>query len=156
MRDTILGTDHGDWSYTYVLAEAERPSQPRLGTSWEADQTRWVDLETVADPAPAPGAAGGLAAAARDAGGPGRQVGVSSGEPHWSVGSDPAGLFSAFLDFYRAKAVEKVLGAAVRGAAVQPRPVRLDPAAAAAPPRAHGAALVRVGVPRRAGGRAAG
>jgi 8-oxo-dGTP diphosphatase len=46
--DTILGTDHGDWSYTYVLAEAERPTDPRLGTSWEADRTRWVDLDRVA------------------------------------------------------------------------------------------------------------
>jgi 8-oxo-dGTP diphosphatase len=46
--DTIVGTDHGEWSYTYVLAEAERPGDPRLGTSWEADRTRWVDLDTVA------------------------------------------------------------------------------------------------------------
>ncbi len=46
--ETILGTDHGDWSYTYVLAEAERPVDPRLGTSWEADRTSWVDLERVA------------------------------------------------------------------------------------------------------------
>ena len=46
--ETIVGTDHGDWSYTYVLAEAERPADPRLGTSWEADRTRWVDLDTVA------------------------------------------------------------------------------------------------------------
>ena len=46
--DTIVGTDHGDWSYTYVLAEADRPDDPRLGTSWEADRTRWVDLRTVA------------------------------------------------------------------------------------------------------------
>ena len=45
--ETIVGTDHGDWSYTYVLAEAERPEDPRLGTSWEADKTRWVDLDTV-------------------------------------------------------------------------------------------------------------
>lgn len=46
--ETIVGTDHGDWSYTYVLAEAERPVDPRLGTSWEADRTRWVDLDRVA------------------------------------------------------------------------------------------------------------
>jgi len=46
--DTILGTDHGDWTYTYVLAEAERPADPRLGTSWEADHTTWVDLDRVA------------------------------------------------------------------------------------------------------------
>jgi ADP-ribose pyrophosphatase YjhB (NUDIX family) len=46
--DTIVGTDHGDWSYTYVLAEAARPDDPRLGTSWEADRTSWVDLDQVA------------------------------------------------------------------------------------------------------------
>jgi uncharacterized damage-inducible protein DinB len=34
---------------------------------------------------------------------------VSSGEPHWTVGADPRQLFSAYLDFYREKAVEKVL-----------------------------------------------
>jgi 8-oxo-dGTP diphosphatase len=45
--DTIVGTDHGDWSYTYVLAEGERPEDPRLGTSWEADRTSWVDLDRV-------------------------------------------------------------------------------------------------------------
>jgi ADP-ribose pyrophosphatase YjhB (NUDIX family) len=47
--DTIVGTDHGDWSYTYVLAESDRPEDPRLGTSWEADRTGWVDLASVAD-----------------------------------------------------------------------------------------------------------
>jgi 8-oxo-dGTP diphosphatase len=46
--DTIPGTDHGDWRYTYVLATTERPQDPRLGTSWEADHTTWVDLDTVA------------------------------------------------------------------------------------------------------------
>jgi 8-oxo-dGTP diphosphatase len=46
--DTIVGTDHDDWSYTYVLAESERPDDPRLGTSWEADHTRWIDLDRVA------------------------------------------------------------------------------------------------------------
>src|SRR3954449_525940 len=45
--ESILGTDHGDWSYTYVLAEAVRPDDPRLGTSWEADRTAWVDLDRV-------------------------------------------------------------------------------------------------------------
>jgi hypothetical protein len=34
---------------------------------------------------------------------------MSSGEPHWTAGSDPSRLFSAYLDFYREKAVEKVL-----------------------------------------------
>jgi uncharacterized damage-inducible protein DinB len=29
-------------------------------------------------------------------------------EPHWTVGSDPRRLFSAYLDFYREKAIEKV------------------------------------------------
>ena len=48
VMDTIAGTDHGDWSYTYVLATAERPDDPRLGTSWEADRTSWVDLDRVA------------------------------------------------------------------------------------------------------------
>jgi 8-oxo-dGTP pyrophosphatase MutT (NUDIX family) len=46
--ETMPGTDHGDWRYTYVLATAERPDDPRLGTSWEAERTRWVDLDTVA------------------------------------------------------------------------------------------------------------
>ena len=31
-----------------------------------------------------------------------------SGEPHWTVGSDPAPLFAAYLDFYREKAIDKV------------------------------------------------
>jgi hypothetical protein len=29
-------------------------------------------------------------------------------EPHWTVGSDPAKLFTAYLDFYREKAIAKV------------------------------------------------
>jgi uncharacterized damage-inducible protein DinB len=33
---------------------------------------------------------------------------MTSGEPHWSAGSDPAVLFSRYLDFYRDKAIEKV------------------------------------------------
>ena len=32
-----------------------------------------------------------------------------SGEPHWSQGSEARALFSAYLDFYREKAIEKVL-----------------------------------------------
>ncbi len=47
--DTVIGSDHGTWRYTYVLAEAERPADPALGTSWEADLTRWVSLDTVTD-----------------------------------------------------------------------------------------------------------
>lgn len=48
IEGTVPGTDHGDWRYTYVLATSERPDDPRLGTSWEADHTRWVDLDSVA------------------------------------------------------------------------------------------------------------
>ena len=48
---TLVGTDHGDWSYTYVLATAERPADPELvaagATSWEAERTVWVDLDAV-------------------------------------------------------------------------------------------------------------
>jgi len=33
-----------------------------------------------------------------------------SGEPHWTGGSDPGRLFASYLDFYREKAIEKVLG----------------------------------------------
>jgi 8-oxo-dGTP pyrophosphatase MutT (NUDIX family) len=49
--DTLVGTDHVDWSYTYVLAEGERPTDPELAragsTSWEAARTTWVDLDEV-------------------------------------------------------------------------------------------------------------
>ena len=31
-----------------MLAESARPDDPRLGTSWEADHTKWVDLDRVA------------------------------------------------------------------------------------------------------------
>ena len=34
---------------------------------------------------------------------------MSSGEPHWTLGSDPATLFVGYLDFYREKSIEKVL-----------------------------------------------
>lgn len=48
---TIVGTDHGTWSYTYVVAEAPRPEVAELrvagSTSWEADRTTWVDLDEV-------------------------------------------------------------------------------------------------------------
>lgn len=48
----LTGTDHGTWSYTYVLAEADRPARDLLrsagATSWEADRTTWVDLDQVA------------------------------------------------------------------------------------------------------------
>ena len=47
---TIPGTVHPEWSFTYVLAEAERPDDPVLlgGVTWEADRTMWVDLDEVA------------------------------------------------------------------------------------------------------------
>lgn len=48
---TVVGTDHGTWSYTYVIAEAPRPERAELriagATSWEADRTTWVDLDLV-------------------------------------------------------------------------------------------------------------
>lgn len=45
----VPGTVHPEWSYTYVLAELTRPEQDELpGESWEAHQTRWVDLDEVA------------------------------------------------------------------------------------------------------------
>lgn len=48
---TIVGTDHGTWSYTYVVAEGPRPAVAELrvagSTSWEADRTTWVDLDRV-------------------------------------------------------------------------------------------------------------
>ena len=48
---TAPGLRHPEWSYTYVLAEAERPDDPELpgGFTWEADRTMWVDLDVVAD-----------------------------------------------------------------------------------------------------------
>ena len=51
VTSTLVGTDHGDWSYTYVVAEGARPEHPELAvagsTSWEADRTTWVDLDRV-------------------------------------------------------------------------------------------------------------
>ena len=46
---TVPGLQHPEWSYTYVLAETERPEDPDLpgGTSWEADRTTWIDLDAV-------------------------------------------------------------------------------------------------------------
>ena len=38
---------------------------------------------------------------------------MSTVEPHWSVGSDPAMLFGSYLDFYREKAIEKLLSLSV-------------------------------------------
>ncbi len=47
---TVPGLRHPEWSYTYVLAESERPENPDLpgGLTWESDRTMWVDLEAVA------------------------------------------------------------------------------------------------------------
>src|SRR3954451_4653610 len=47
---TIPGTQHPDWTYTYVLAETPRPREPVLtggAMRWEAQQTGWVELEVV-------------------------------------------------------------------------------------------------------------
>lgn len=48
---SILGTDHGDWTYTYVVAETERPQTAELVSAgsmrWEAETTTWVDLDRV-------------------------------------------------------------------------------------------------------------
>lgn len=48
---TVLGLRHPEWSYTYVLAEAERPDDPDLpgGMTWEADRTMWIDVDAVPD-----------------------------------------------------------------------------------------------------------
>lgn len=46
---TFVGTEHADWTYTYVLAETLRPADPVVtsGDSWESDGARWFDLEAV-------------------------------------------------------------------------------------------------------------
>ena len=46
---TFVGTEHPDWSYTYVLVEAPRPEDPHVPHSggWESDGARWVDLAAV-------------------------------------------------------------------------------------------------------------
>ncbi len=41
------GVDHGDWSYTYVLALACRPRQPLSGNA-ESEQLRWLAPQDVA------------------------------------------------------------------------------------------------------------
>jgi 8-oxo-dGTP diphosphatase len=48
---TVLGLNHPEWSYTYVLAEADRPDNPDLpgGMTWEADRTMWIDIDAVSD-----------------------------------------------------------------------------------------------------------
>ena len=42
----IVGTDHGDWTYTYVLAETERTDEG-FWSGWEAETTLWADREDV-------------------------------------------------------------------------------------------------------------
>ncbi|MCW2827021.1 MAG: hydrolase [Marmoricola sp.] len=46
---TVAGLRHPEWSYTYVLAQVERPDDPYLpgGLNWESDRTMWVDLDAV-------------------------------------------------------------------------------------------------------------
>ena len=46
----LPGTSHPEWTYTYVLVEAERPADPVVsrGGGWESDGARWVDLDDVA------------------------------------------------------------------------------------------------------------
>lgn len=47
---TIPGTQHPEWSYTYVLAETPRPGRAVLrgaDETWESDQTMWIDLAAV-------------------------------------------------------------------------------------------------------------
>ena len=36
---------HPEWTYTYVLVEGPRPTDPVLsrGPTWESDGARWVD-----------------------------------------------------------------------------------------------------------------
>lgn len=43
---TLVGVDHGDWRYTYVLAAATSELSPRALTA-ESDDVRWVDLAQV-------------------------------------------------------------------------------------------------------------
>jgi 8-oxo-dGTP diphosphatase len=47
---TVPGLQHPEWTYTYVLAQSERPEDPDLpgGITWEADRTTWIDLDAVA------------------------------------------------------------------------------------------------------------
>ena len=56
---TVPGLQHPEWSYTYVLAESERPEDPDLpgGLTWEADRTMWIDLDDVSRFALHPGLA---------------------------------------------------------------------------------------------------
>jgi 8-oxo-dGTP diphosphatase len=46
--DTWVGTDHGVWSYTYVIALVIGDVDPRVTTP-ESDELAWVDLDDVPD-----------------------------------------------------------------------------------------------------------
>lgn len=48
---TFVGTEHPEWTYTYVLVEAPRPADPVVssGLHWESDGAEWVDLARVPD-----------------------------------------------------------------------------------------------------------
>jgi 8-oxo-dGTP diphosphatase len=53
---TIPGTVHPEWSYTYVLAETARGEADDVpGGNYEAQETRWVDLDRVDELALHPG-----------------------------------------------------------------------------------------------------
>jgi ADP-ribose pyrophosphatase YjhB (NUDIX family) len=47
---TFVGTEHPEWTYTYVLVETPRPPDPVVSTGlgWESDGAEWVDLPDVA------------------------------------------------------------------------------------------------------------
>jgi len=47
---TVVGMQHPEWTYTYVVAETVRPEHPELShpATWEAERTAWVDLAEVA------------------------------------------------------------------------------------------------------------
>ena len=46
---TFVGTEHPEWTYTYVLVEAPRAADPVFspGAGWESDGAEWVDLGEV-------------------------------------------------------------------------------------------------------------
>ncbi|MGA8994684.1 MAG: NUDIX domain-containing protein [Nocardioidaceae bacterium] len=49
VREVVVGTDHPEWRYSYVLAETTRPAVARLpdSGSWESQGATWVDLAAV-------------------------------------------------------------------------------------------------------------
>lgn len=48
---TFPGTVHPEWTYSYVLVEADRPENAFVshGLGWESDGAMWVDLAAVED-----------------------------------------------------------------------------------------------------------